>query len=81
MSHLSCFMEENVLAIVEGPHVEDNHEGGADLQVFVKSLNEDYFGQALVGMQKGIKKLLAMRNMVEDISSESKIKYYHLFMD
>ena len=31
MSHLSCFMEENVLGIVEGPHVEDNHEGGAYL--------------------------------------------------
>ena len=38
MSHLSHFMEENVLGIIEGPHVEDNHEGGADLQVFVKSL-------------------------------------------
>ena len=60
MSHLSCFMEENVLGIVEGPHVEDNHEGGADLQVFVKSPDEDYFGQTPVGMQKRIKEFLAM---------------------
>ena len=50
MSHLSCFMEENILGIIKGPHVEDNHEGGAYLQAFVKSLDEDYFGQAPVGM-------------------------------
>ena len=31
VSHLSCFMEENVLGIMEGPHVEENHEEGADL--------------------------------------------------
>ena len=56
-------MEENVLGVMEGPDLEDNHEGGADLQVFVKSLDEDYFGQAPVGMNKGIKEFLAMRNM------------------
>ena len=43
-------MEGNALGIMEGPHVEDNHEGGEDLQMFVKSLDEDYFGQAPVGM-------------------------------
>ena len=66
---------------MEGPHVEDNHEGGAYLQVFMKIPDEDYFGQAPVGMQKGIKEFLAMRNMVEDISSESIRKHDHLFID
>ena len=42
------------------------------MQVFVKSPDEDYFGQAPVGMKKGIKEFLAMRNMVEDISSDQK---------
>ena len=63
-------MEENVLGIMEGPHVEDNHEGGAYLQVFMKIPDEDYFGQALVGMQNGIEEILAMGNMAEEISSE-----------
>ena len=71
MSHLSCFMEENVLGIVEGPHVEDNHEGGADWQVFVKSPNEDYFGQTLVGMQNGIEEDIAMGKIARDIPFES----------
>ena len=50
MSHLSCFMEENVLGINEGPDVEDNPEGGAYLHVFVKIPDEYYFGQAPIGM-------------------------------
>ena len=49
--------------------------------MFVKSPDEDYFGQAPVGMQKGIKEFLAMRNMAEDISSESTSKHDHLFRD
>ena len=31
VSHLSCFMEGNVLGIMEETHVEDNHEEGANL--------------------------------------------------
>ena len=50
VSSLSCFMEGNFLGIMEGPHVEDNHEEGADLQVFVKIHDEDYFGQAHASM-------------------------------
>ena len=40
VSHLSCCMEGNVLGIMEEPHVEDNHEGGAYLQVLVKIYEE-----------------------------------------
>ena len=67
MSHLSCCMEGNVLGIMEEPHVEDNHEEGAYLQVFVKSHYEEYFGQAHVGIQNGIEEFLDMGNMSKDI--------------
>ena len=80
VSHLSCCMEGNVLGIMEGSHVEDNHEGGADLHVFVKSPDEDYFNQAPVGVKNGIDDFLAMGNMAKDIPSESARKYDHLFM-
>ena len=73
-------MEESVLDIMEGTHGEDNHEDGAYLQVFVKSPDEDYFGQALVGMQNGIEEFLAMGNMAEDIPSELENKDDHIFM-
>ena len=61
--------------------MEDNHEGGAYIQVFVKIPDEDHFFQAPVGMKNGIKNFLAMRNMAEDISSESTSKHDHLFKD
>ena len=80
MSHLSCCMEGNVLGIMEGPHVEDNRDEGEDLQVFVKSHDEEYFGQAHVGIQNGVEELLSMKNMAEDIPIESARKYDHLFM-
>ena len=81
MSALSFCMEGNVLGIIEGPYVEDNHKEGADLQVFVKSHDEEYFGQAHVGIKNGIEEFLAMGNMAEDIPSESASKDDHLFMD
>ena len=74
-------MEGNSLGIMEGPHVKDNHEGGADLQVFVKSHDEEYFGQAPVGMQNGIEEFLGIGNMAEDISSESTNEHDHLLRD
>ena len=39
---------------MEEPHVEDIHEEGVDLQVFMKSLEEEYSGQALIGMNNDI---------------------------
>ena len=74
-------MEGNVSGLMEEPHLEDNHEEGAYLQVFVKSHDEEYFGQAHVGIHNGIEKFLFMGNMDEDITSESTTKYDHLFMD
>ena len=65
VSPLSCCMEGNVLGLMEEPHVEENHEEGADLQVFVKSHDEEYFGQAHVSIQNVIEELLAMGNMAE----------------
>ena len=40
VSRLSCCMEGNILGIMEEPHVQDNHEGGAYLQVLVKIYEE-----------------------------------------
>ena len=74
-------MEGNVLGLMEEPHVEEIHEEGADLHVFLKSNNEEYFGQAHVGIQNDIEEFLAIINMVEDIPSESTSKNDHLFMD
>ena len=31
VSHPSCFIKENALGIMEGPHGEENHEEGAGL--------------------------------------------------
>ena len=42
------------LGIMEEPHVEENHEEGAYLQVFVMSHDEEYFGQAHMGIRNGI---------------------------
>ena len=50
MSPLSCFMEGNILGLMEEPHVEENHEEGSNLQVFVKSHDGEYFGQEHVGI-------------------------------
>ena len=75
MSHLSCCMEGNVLGIMEEPHVEDIHEEGADLQVIVKSYEEENIGQALIDIGRKDEVFLAMGNMVEEISSESTSKY------
>ena len=45
--------------------MEDNHEEGSYLQVFVKRHEEEYFGQAHVGIWNGIEELLTMGNMGE----------------
>ena len=63
--NLSCIMEESVLGIMEGPHGEDNHEEGADLQVFLKSHDGEYFVQAHVGIQNVLEELLSMGNMAD----------------
>ena len=43
-------MEGNFLGLMEESHVEDNHEEQADLKVFVKSHDEEYFSQAPISM-------------------------------
>ena len=80
MSHLSCCMEGNVLGIMEQPHVEDNHEEGANLQVLVKNYEEENIGQALIKIGRKDKVLLDMGNMAKDIPSESTRKDDNLFM-
>ena len=61
--------------------MEDIHKEGAYFQVFVKSHDKEYFGQAHVDIQNGIEEFLAMGNMTEDIPSESTSKDNNLFMD
>ena len=65
---------------MEGPHVEDSHEEGAYLQVFVKSHDEECFGQALIEIERKDEVFLAMGNMAEEISIELARKYDYLFM-
>ena len=38
VSPLLCFMEGNVLGLMEEPHVEENHDEGVDLRMFVKHM-------------------------------------------
>ena len=64
MSHLSYCMEGNVLGIMEEPHVEDNHEGGVDLQMLVKRYEEENLVQAIIEIERKDEVLLAMENMV-----------------
>ena len=74
-------MEGNVLDIMEEPHVEDIHNEGADLQVLVKIYEEENIGTTLIEIGRKDEVFLAMRNMDEDISSESTRKHDYLFRD
>ena len=67
MSHLSFYMEGSVLGIMEEPHVEDNREGGADLQVLVKIYEEENMGQALIEIERKDEVFLSFRNMADHI--------------
>ena len=60
-------MEGNVLGIMEEPHVEDNHEGGANLQVLVKIYEEENMGQELIEIERKDEVLLSFRNMADKI--------------
>ena len=67
VSHLSCCMEGIVLVIMEEPHVEDNHEGGADLQVLVKIYEEENMGQALIEIERKDEMFFSFRKMDDRI--------------
>ena len=77
VSHLSYCMEGSVLGIMEEPHVEDSHEGGADLQVLVKIYKEENLGQALIDNERKDEVSLSLINMAEQIpyGSENKSLY------
>ena len=77
MSHISCYMEGNVLGIMEEPHVEDSHEDGADLHVLVKSYEEENMEQAPIEIEDKDEIFLSIRNMVDyfPYGSENKILY------
>ena len=66
---------------MEEPHVEDNHEEGADLLVLVKRYEEENIVQALIEIGRKDEVFLDMGNMAEDIPSESTRKDDYLFMD
>ena len=59
MSHLSSCTEGNVLGIMEEPHVEDNHEEGADLQMLVKRYEEENIGHALINIERKVEVFLS----------------------
>ena len=52
---------------MEEPHVEDRHEGGADLWVLVKIYEEENMGQALIGIERKDEVLLSFINMAYHI--------------
>ena len=60
-------MEGSVLGIMEEPHVEDSHEGGADLQVLVKIYEEEKMGQALIEIERKDEVFLSFINMAYNI--------------
>ena len=55
------------LDLLKEPHVEDNHEEGADLLMLVKRCEEENIGQALIEIERKDEVFLAMGKMVEDI--------------
>ena len=77
MSSLSCCMEGNVLGIMEEPHLEDNHEEGEDLQVLVKSYEEENVDQALIEVERKDEVFFSTIKMSNHITygSENKIPY------
>ena len=67
MSHLSSYTEGNVLGIMEEPHVEDNHEEGAYIQVLKKIYEEENIGQALIEVERKNEVFLSTTNMADHI--------------
>ena len=55
--------------------MQDNHEGGAYLQVLVKIYEEENMGQALIEIERKDEVFFSFRNMVDHIQygSENKI--------
>ena len=52
---------------MEEPHVEDSHEGGADLQVLVKIYEEENMGQALIEIERKDEMFFSFRKMADRI--------------
>ena len=70
-------MEGNVLGIMEEPHVDDNHEEGEDLHVFVKRYKEENYGQALIEVERKDEVFFSTIKMADHITygSANKIPY------
>ena len=52
------------------PHVEDNRVEGADLQMLMKSYEEENIGQSLIEIERKDEVFLAMGNIPENIPIE-----------
>ena len=63
-------MVVTTLDVLKDPHVEDNHEEGADLQMLVKRYEEENIGQELIDIGRKDEFFLVMVNMAEYISIE-----------
>ena len=55
---------------MEKPHVEENHEEGADLHMLAKRYEEKNLGQALIEIERKDEAFLSMGNMDEYIPIE-----------
>ena len=60
-------MVVTTLDVLKEPHVEDNHEEGADLQMLVKRYEEENLGQALIEIERKDEVFLSIINMVDHI--------------
>ena len=67
--------------VLKEPHVEENNEEGAYLQMLVNNYDEENIGQALTKIETNDEVLLAMGNVDEYMPIESKIKGDYIFMD
>ena len=63
-------MVVTTLDVLKEPHVEENHEEGADLHMLVKRYEEENLGQALIENERKDEAFLYMGNMAEDIPIE-----------
>ena len=74
-------MVGTTLYVLKEPHVEDNHEEGAYLQVLVKIYKEENIGQALIEIGRKDEVFLNRGNMDDEITGESTSRDNYLFID
>ena len=68
-------MVGTTLDVLKGPHLEENHEERVDLQVLVKSYEEDNVDQELIEVERKDEVIFSTRKMVDHIPYGSENKF------